>query len=75
MAAIYEPGQYEFAIEVSDPDGRFAPLVIRSNVFVDRPMSDQQVAQAIVTSSAGSYPDYPVLRISRPAYRLVLRRR
>ncbi|MEU7182303.1 MULTISPECIES: hypothetical protein [Streptomyces] len=75
MASIYQPGLYAFVIRVSDPKGQVDPLVIRSNVTVDRPMSDAEIAQVIFTAAAANHPSVPVLRLSRPEYKLVLKRR
>jgi len=72
---VYQPGMYAFVIRLSDPKGRFEDLVLRSNVNVDRPMSLDEVAQAIVTSAAGDYPNVPVLHVDDVTYRLHLKPR
>ncbi|PWI41147.1 hypothetical protein [Streptomyces sp. ICBB 8177] len=73
--ATYQPGVYAFAIVVSDPQRKVRPLEMRSNVTVDRPMTDQEIAQAIVTAAASDFPNEPVLHLRRPSYKLQLRRR
>ncbi|WP_445520456.1 hypothetical protein [Streptomyces sp. NEAU-174] len=70
--AIYQPGNYRFRIAVTDPAGKLEPFVLDSNITVDRPMTDQEIAQVIVTASSADYPAARVLQLPNSKYGLVL---
>ncbi|MFD5384279.1 hypothetical protein ACFWMG_04780 [Streptomyces sp. NPDC127074] len=73
--ATYKPGVYAFRIAVTDPAGKVDPFVLQSNVTVDRVMTDQEIAQFIVTASRADYPAARVLRLPNPNYGIVLERK
>ncbi|TFI30143.1 hypothetical protein [Streptomyces sp. 4R-3d] len=73
--ATYDPGFYAFAINFNDPNGYEESFTLASNVTVDRPMTDADIAQVILDEAQREYPGAAVLRVPRPNYKLSLKRR
>lgn len=63
---MYQPGFYAFVLEVTS--GRETIAEVVSNVTVDRPMTDQQIVQSILSTVGFVAP-------ADAQYRIALKRR